>query len=79
MRGNPEVFEFAQNNLKRWDLARVGLAYDDGGVANGQGVAHVMDEFDRTGGIEEGEPVPEIVDAGDIGLDAHRVAARLRA
>ena len=32
----PQVFQFAQNNLKRWDLAGVGLAYDDGGVANGQ-------------------------------------------
>ncbi len=75
----PKVFQFAKNDLERWDLARIGLAYDDGGVADGQGVAHVMDEFDRAGGIEKGEPVAEIVDAGDIGLDAHRVAARLRA
>src|SRR6185437_8278889 len=73
-----EVFEFAKDDLERRDLARVGLADDHRGVADGQGVAHVVDEFDRARGIEESEPVAEIVDAGDIGLDAHRMAARLR-
>ena len=52
---------------------------DDGGVADGQGVTHVVDEFDRARSVEEGEPVAEVIDAGDIGLDAHGVAARLRA
>src|SRR5208283_3062153 len=75
----PELFQFAQDDLQRWDLAGIGLAHDDGGVANGQRVAHVMDEFDRAGTIEEGEPVAQIVDAGQVWLDAHRMAARLRA
>ena len=78
MRGQPELFQFAQDDLQRGDLARIGLAHDDGRVANGQRVAHVMDEFDRAGAIEEGEPVAQIINAGDIGLYAHRVAARLR-
>ena len=38
-----------------------------------------MDEFDRAGAIEEGEAVAHIIDAGDIGLDAHRMGARLGA
>src|SRR5450432_1394639 len=42
-------------------------------------MAHVMDEFDRAGAIEESEAVAHIVDAGDIRLDAHRMGARLGA
>src|SRR5579871_4959180 len=38
-----------------------------------------MDELDRTGAVEERHPVAHVVDASDIGLDAHRVAARLGA
>src|SRR6185437_5520959 len=33
----------------------------------------------RPWGVEEGQPVAEIIDAGDVGLHAHRVTARLRA
>ena len=45
----PEILQLTKNDLKRRDLARIGLAYDDCGVADGQGVAHVMNEFDRAG------------------------------
>ena len=44
-----ELFELAKDDLQRRDLSRIGLANDDGGVADRQGVAHVVDEFDRAG------------------------------
>ena len=45
----PELFELAKDDLQRRDLSRIGLANDDGGVADRQGVTHVVDEFDRAG------------------------------
>ena len=74
-----ELLELAQDHLKRRDLARVGLAYDDRGVADRQRRMHVVDELDRSRAVEEGQPVAHIVDARDIGLDAHGVAARFLA
>ncbi len=79
MRGSAELLELAQDDLKRRNLARVGLANHDRGVADRQRRMHVVDELDRSRAIEEGQPVAHVVDAGDIGLDAHGVAARLLA
>ena len=73
-----ELLELAQDDLQRGNLARVGFAHHDGRIADRQGVAHVVDEFDRSGAIEERQTVAHVVDAGDVGLDAHRVASRLR-
>ena len=70
-----EFLELAQDNLQRRNLARVGLAYHDRGVADRQRVAHVVDELDRSRAVEEGEPVAHVVDAADVRLDAHGVAA----
>ena len=75
----PDFLEFAQDDLQRRNLARIGLANDDDRIADGQRVAHVMDEFDRARAVEKGQPVAHVVDAGDIRLDAHRVTAGLGA
>ena len=79
MRGTPQLLELAQDDLQRRRLARVGLADHHRRVADRQHVAHVVDELDRTGTIDEGEAVAHIVDAGDVRLDAHRVDARFGA
>src|SRR5271166_322606 len=75
----PDFLEFAQDDLQRRNLARICFAYDDDRIANRKRVSHVVDEFDRAGTVEEGQPVAHIVDAGDVRLDAHRVTARLGA
>ena len=75
----PQFLELAHDDLQRRRLAAVGFADHDRRIANGQSVAHVVDEFDRAGAVEEGETVAHIIDAGDIGLDAHRMGARLGA
>ena len=74
-----EFLELAQNDLQGRNFARIRFADDDRGVADGQRVPHVVDEFDRAGAIEESQPVAHVVDAGDVGLDAHGVVARLGA
>ena len=73
-----ELLELAQDDLQSRNLAGVGFADHDGGVGDRQRVAHVVDELDRARAVEEGEPVAHVVDAGDIRLDAHGVAACLR-
>ena len=74
-----EIFEFAQNHAQRRQFALVGLADDDGRVAERQHVARLMREFDRAGQVDEGEAVAEIIDRGDIGLDAGGMGAGLGA
>ena len=49
-----ELLELAQDHLQRRDFPGVGFADDDGGVGHRQGVAHVVDEFDRARAVEEG-------------------------
>ncbi len=71
-----ELLQFAQNHLQCGHLSRIGLAHHHGGVADRQREAHVMDEFDRTGAVEKSQAVAHVVDAGDVGLDAHCMAAR---
>ena len=75
--GNAKLLKFPQNHLQRRGLARIGLAHDHRRVADRQREAHVVGEFDRARAIEEGEAVAHIIEAGDVGLDAHRVGARL--
>ena len=55
------------------------LAYHDHRVADRQRRPHVVDELDRSGAVEKGEPVSHVIDAADVRLNAHRVAAGLRA
>ena len=77
--GHAERLEFAEDALQRGNFLRVRLADYDRGVADRQHVTHVVHEFDRAGAVDEGEPVAEIVDMRDVGLDAHRMGARFRA
>ena len=65
--------------LQRRQSLRIGLADDHRGVAGGECGCRLLLEFDRAGAVDEGEPVAEKLDVGDIGLDAHAVLARLRA
>ncbi len=74
-----EVFELAQDHAQRRQLALVRLADHDRRVAQRQDIARLMGEFDRAGKVDEGEAVAEIIDRGDIGLDAGRVGAGLGA
>ena len=74
-----EVFEFAQDHAQGRQLSLVGLADDDGRVAQRQDVARLMRKLDRAGAVDESVAVAEIVDGGDIGLDAGGVGARLGA
>ena len=74
---NVEVFELAQDELKLRHLLLVGLADHDGGIDRGQRGAHVMDEFDGAGAIDEGVAVAHELGGGDGELDAHLVMARL--
>ena len=48
------LFELAQDELQLRDLLLVQLAHHDRGVDRGQRRAHVVDEFDRAGTIDEG-------------------------
>ena len=52
---NAEIGKPLQIGLKHRRLVGVGLAHDDGGVHAGQHVQRFLEEFDRTGAIEEGE------------------------
>ena len=74
-----EFLEFAQDELQRGNLARIGLADDDRRVTHRQDVAHFVGEFDRARAVDESVAVAEIIGGGDIGLHAHGVGARLGA
>ena len=74
-----ELFQFAQDHAQRRQLALVGLADDDRGVAERQHVARLMREFDRAGQVDEGVAVAQVIDGSDIGFDAGGVGARLGA
>src|SRR5262249_35837527 len=77
--GNVEILELAHDQLQLRQLALVGFADDDGGIDRGQRRAHVVDEFDRTGTIDEGIAFAH-EGGGDGGEpDAHLVGARLGA
>jgi hypothetical protein len=70
-------FQLAQNELKLRNLLLVELADHDRGVDCGQRRAHVLDEFDRAGAIDESIAVAHEIGGGDGELDAHLVVARL--
>ncbi len=76
---NVLVFELAQDELQLRDLLLVQLADDDRGVDRRQRRAHVVDEFDRAGTIDEGVAVAHESRGGDRELDAHAMVARLLA
>ena len=50
---NVLVFQFAQNQLQLRHFLLVRLADDDGGIDRRQHAAHVLDELDGTGAIDE--------------------------
>ena len=70
MRGRPQLLQFAQNDAKRRQLAFVRLADDDATSQSGRMLRASMSEFDRAGEVDESQPVAQIIDGGDIGLDA---------
>jgi hypothetical protein len=72
------LLELAQHDLEGRDLALVGFAHDHRRVANRRHAAHLVQEFHRTGAIDEGHRFAEECRGGDVRLDAHAVAARLR-
>ena len=74
---NIEVFELAQDQLQLRHLLLVGLAHHHRGIDRRQRRAHVVDEFDRAGTIDEGVAVAHEIGGGDRELDAHLVMARL--
>ncbi len=73
------LFELAQDQLQLRDLLFVHLADDDRGIDRRQRGAHVVDEFDRAGTIDEGVGLAHEARRGDRQLDAHVVMARLLA
>ena len=73
------VFELAQDQLQLRHLLLVGLADHDRGVDRRQRRAHVVDEFDRAGAIDESVTVAHETGGGDRELDAHLVMARFLA
>ena len=79
MRGNFLVFEFAQDELKLRDFLLVHFADDHRGVDRRQHRAHVVDELDRAGTVEERVGVAHEIRGGDGELDAHVVMARFLA
>ena len=72
---NVLVFQFAQDQLQLRHLLLVGLADHDRGVDRRQHAAHVLDEFDRAGAIDEGVAVAHEIGGREGRLDAHLVAA----
>ncbi len=75
---NPEVFEFAHDDLQLRQLALVGLAHDDRGIDRRQRGTHVVREFNGARTIDEGVAVAH--EAGGRGCqpDTHAVVTRLR-
>jgi hypothetical protein len=76
---NVLVFQFAQDQLQLRHLFLVGLADHDRGVHRREHGAHVMNEFDRAGAVDEGVAVAHEFGGGDRSLDAHLVGARFLA
>ena len=75
----PDVLDLAQDHLERRRLLRIGLADDDGRVANGKHIAHLVHELDGAGAIDESVAVAEEFRGGDVRLYAHSMCARLGA
>ena len=73
------LFELAQNELKLRHLLFVELAYDNRGVDRRQRRAHVVDEFDRAGTIDESIGVAHEIGAGDGEFDGHFMMTRFLA
>ena len=72
---NVLLLELAQDELQLRDLLLVQLADHDRRVDGGQRRAHVVDEFDRAGTIDEGVAVAHEIGGGDGNLHAHAVMA----
>ncbi len=72
---NVLVFQFAQNELKLGHFLLVRLAHDDGGIDRRQHAAHILDELDGTGAVDERVVVTHEGGGGECRLDAHLVVA----
>ena len=76
---NFPVFQLAQNELQLRYFLLVHFAHDHRRVDRRQHRAHVVDELDRAGAIEEGVGVAHEIGGGDRELDAHAMMARFLA
>ena len=76
---NPEVFEFAQDQLKLRQLAFVGFAHHHCGIDRRDRGAHVMRELHRAGTVDKGVTIAHESGRGGGEADAHLVLARLGA
>ena len=70
------VFDAFQQRRQGNDTLGRGLADHDRHVAHRQGREGIVLELDRTGNVEEGPLIAEIVDRGDVDLGAHAPLAR---
>ena len=73
------LFELAQDELELRNLLLVELADHDRGVDGRQRRAHVVDELDGAGTVDEAVVIAHEIGGGDGDLDAHPVMARLLA
>ncbi|CAM5223063.1 hypothetical protein BTHI11S_02761 [Bosea thiooxidans] len=72
------LLELAQHELQRRRLAVIRLADHDGGVDHRQHMAHLVQELDRAGAVDEMEGIAEELDRRDARLRAHLMRARFR-
>ena len=76
---NVEFFQLAQDELKLRYLFVVGLAHHDRRVDRRQDCAHIVDEFDGAGTVDECVVIAHEGGGGDRHLDAHFMLARFLA
>jgi hypothetical protein len=74
---NVGFLELAQHEFERRRLAVIRLADHDRGVDRRQDMAHLVQEFDRAGAIDELEALAEEFGGGDVELGAHLMGACL--
>ena len=75
---NPEIFQFAHDDLQLRQLALVSFADDHSGIDRRQCRAHIVREFDGAGTIDKGVAVTHEGGCRRSHADAHAMAARLR-
>ena len=76
--GNLEIGETLQIRLEHLNLGGFRLDDDDGRIHALDRVQRILQEFDRTGAVEEGETLIQIGGSRAIDLDAHLARAGFR-
>jgi len=69
------ILELFQDQLECRHALRIRLADDNRCIAGGQRGRALVLKFNRPRAVDEGELVPQILDIGDVQLDAHAVGA----